>query len=181
MKVISIDELKNKLEALENGLKSKTACFTGHRPQKLPWGFNEADIRFIKMKKKTKKEILKAIKNGYKYFICGMALGFDMMCAEIIIEFQKKYNIELICAIPCENQSKFWNIQQKERYEKIKKQANHIRCIYKTYHKGCMQERNKFMIENSSLVIALFNGQSGGTERTLEFAKLKSLKIVIVN
>ena len=44
-------------------------------------------------------EIEKAITRGYNHFISGMAIGFDIMCAEIVLEFKKKYkNI-------------YWNVQ----------------------------------------------------------------------
>ena len=32
-------------------MKEKTCAFTGHRPQKLPFGFNEADERCTALKK----------------------------------------------------------------------------------------------------------------------------------
>lgn len=31
-----------------------TLCFTGHRSQKLPWGYNESDERCIDMRNRTK-------------------------------------------------------------------------------------------------------------------------------
>ena len=73
----TIKEIENEVEQLNRFWVS----FTGHRPQKLPWGFNENDERFIDMKNRTKVEIENAIIKGYHTFLCGMALGFDMMCA----------------------------------------------------------------------------------------------------
>ena len=96
---------KNSLNNVIN--KKVTACFTGHRPQKLPWKFNEQDERCIEMKKKLKNEIIKSIESGYTSFISGMALGFDIICAEIILELKEIYpNIRLICALPCKDQTK---------------------------------------------------------------------------
>lgn len=43
-----------------------------------------------------------------------------------------------------------------------------------------MLERNNYMLNNSSLVIALFNGKPGGTSYTLKKAKEKGLKIVVI-
>lgn len=155
--------------------------FTGHRPQKLPWGFNENDERFIDMKNRTRIEIENAIQKGYHTFLCGMALGFDMMCAELVLELKKKYpHIKLIGAIPCKNQSDRWNSIQKARYQKLLKQLDKIRCIYDTYIDGCMQERNQYMINNSSLVIALFNGKNGGTKTTIDYAKSLGKEVVII-
>ncbi len=162
--------------------KSNTCCFTGHRPQKLPWKFNENDLRCQQMKEKAKREILLAIESGKTHFISGMAIGFDMICAEIVLEYKKQYpSITLECAIPCKGQEKLWTSELQERYHKIVKQADKIRCIYNHYVDGCMQERNRYMINNSSLVIALFNGQAGGTKITIDYAKQQGLQIKIIN
>lgn len=141
-------------------------CFTGHRNQKLPWGFNENDRRFRLTRKETKSVIKNCIKDGKRYFITGMALGFDMMCAEIVLEFKKRYSdIFLECAIPCKGQEKLWDLEQQLRYKNILNKADKIRHIYNHYENGCMQERNRYMVNSSSLVIALFNGKEGGTKK----------------
>lgn len=91
--------MKDKLELakLEIGkiikdLNSSTACFTGHRSQKLPWRFNENDERCLVMRNTLTVEIEKAIQRGYKTFLCGMALGFDMICAETVLKLKEKYS-----------------------------------------------------------------------------------------
>ena len=97
-------------------MKSNTCCFTGHRPQKLPWGFNENSIDCIAMKEIAKIEIQNAIFNyGITHFISGMAIGFDMIAAELVLELKKDYPfITLECAIPCKEQDKLWRQEQKE-------------------------------------------------------------------
>ena len=162
--------------------KHEICCFTGHRPQSLPWGFNEQDERCLKMKQQLKVEIVKAIEGGFTTFISGMALGFDMICAETVLELKKSYpQIKLIGAIPCKTQDKLWREKDKRRYRELLKKLDGIRCIYDDYiGSECMLERNRFMINNSSLVIALYNGRNGGTQKTLEYAKKQNIKIVIL-
>jgi len=159
----------------------KALCFTGHRSQKLPWRFNEKDPRCIEMKNNTKTEIENAIKDGYIYFITGMALGFDMICAEIVLDLKKKYpEIQLICAIPCKNQDSPWSDEYKTRYRKLLKKADFIKYISDEYTKTCMLDRNDYMLKNSSRVIALFNGQQGGTKSTILKAEKMGLKTIII-
>ncbi len=55
-------------------VKSQTVCFTGHRSQKLPWRFNEEDVRCKAMKETLRHEIIGAVENGYKTFLCVMAM-----------------------------------------------------------------------------------------------------------
>ena len=67
-------------------MKTKKCAFTGHRPQSLPFGFNEADERCIALKQKLRDEIIRQIEeNGVTHFITGMAIGVDMFAAEIVL------------------------------------------------------------------------------------------------
>ena len=177
-----LTQAKKEIKDIIITLNSTTLCFTGHRSQKLPWGFNEKDKRCLKMKENLYLEIEKSILQGYKTFLCGMALGFDMICAEIVLQFKKKYkDIKLIGAVPCENQDCKWSFKERERYRNLLNQLDAVRCIYKEYNgTKCMLERNNFMVNNSSKIIALFDGISGGTKKTIDYAKKQGLEIVII-
>ena len=50
-----------------------TCCFTGHRPEKLPWGDDETDGRCAALKKKLQDAVEAAYDEGMRHFICGMA------------------------------------------------------------------------------------------------------------
>ena len=165
-----------------NLIKTETACFTGHRSQKLPWRFNEEDERCKVMKITLQAEIEKAIQKGYKTFLCGMALGFDTICAETVIDLKRQYeDIEIIGALPCKTQDIKWAFKDRVRYRDLLKQLDGIRCIYEEYIGAeCMLERNRFMVDNSSLMIALFNGLPGGTKSTIDHARRQGLEIVII-
>ena len=54
-------------------MKEKTCAFTGHRPQNLPFGSNEADERCIKLKTILREQIVALIEQeGMTHFIPGM-------------------------------------------------------------------------------------------------------------
>lgn len=73
-------------------MKTKKCAFTGHRPQSLPFGFNEADERCIALKQKLRDEIIRQIEeNGVTHFITGMAIGVDMFAAEIVLGLKSAY------------------------------------------------------------------------------------------
>ena len=95
-------------------MDNKKCAFTGHRPQHLPFGFNEADNRCNKLK-----QVLKYIieNKNVSYFISGMAIGADIYSAEIVLDLKEKYsNITLECVIPCETQSYKWPKNLKNQY-----------------------------------------------------------------
>ena len=62
-----------------------SVAFTGHRPQKLPFGFDEADPRCVDFKRRLCNSIEMMILEGYAHFISGGALGMDMYMPDISI------------------------------------------------------------------------------------------------
>lgn len=111
-----------------------------------------------------------------------MALGFDTICAETVLDLKKKYgNVKLIAALPCKTQDMKWSDKDRKRYKKLLKKSDGIRCIYDEYAgEECMIERNRYMVNNSSLIIALYNGISGGTKSTIEYAMNRGLDIILI-
>ena len=55
----------------------RCCAFTGHRPRKFPWGYNEADARCVALKQALATEIAKLVDAGYTDFLSGMAEGID--------------------------------------------------------------------------------------------------------
>lgn len=62
-----------------------TCCFTGHRPEKLPWGSDETDPRCAALKEKLRDAVEAAYGEGMRHFICGMARGCDLYFAEAVL------------------------------------------------------------------------------------------------
>lgn len=44
-----------------------------------------------------------------------------------------------------------------------------------------MNKRNKYMVENSSVIIACYNGKPSSTGNTIRFAKEKGCKVRIIS
>lgn len=160
----------------------QTCCFTGHRPKKLPFKSNETDERCIRLKEILRNEIKKLIaEKGVNKFISGMAIGTDIICTEIVLDMKKEYDIVLECAIPCRNQNEKWNKKQKERYSNLIHQADIVTCLQEDYTRGCMQKRNKYMVDNSQYVIAVWDGSKSGTFNTLKYARKLKRNIMVID
>lgn len=159
---------------------SNTVCFIGHRNQKLPWK-DKIDLRYALTRIAVQKEIEICISNGKTHFISGMTLGFDIMCSRIVLDLKEKYPfITLECALPYYDQDKYWSLGDKIIYKNILERADKVRCIYDHYTRGCMRERNRYMVNSSSMVIALFDNIAGGTEKTIAYAKKQGKYVVII-
>lgn len=161
----------------------KVCCFTGHRPQSLPFGFNEQDERCVKLKRLLREEIERQItEEGVTHFISGMAIGVDMYAAEIVLEVKAKYpQITLESAIPCETQAVKWSSMLRERYYLIASKCDKESMIQRHYTADCMHKRNRYMVDCSDTVIAVWDGRPGGTGKTVAYAESKGRTVVIIN
>ena len=66
-------------------------CFTGHRPEKLPWGADELDARCVRLKEELFCHVEGVYLAGCTHFICGMARGCDFYFAEAVLALRQKY------------------------------------------------------------------------------------------
>lgn len=149
-------------------------CFTGHRPDKMTQ--TEEEIRIL-----LEKAIDDAIKDGYITFITGMAMGVDVWAAEIVLDrMNRNSDIHLICALPHPNFEKRRTEYEIKRFNSIINSASLEKVINDHYFRGCYQVRNEWMVDHSSRVIAVFNGEKGGTLNTINYAKRKNVKIINV-
>ncbi len=148
----------------EAELRLHSCCFTGHRPEKL--GRSERDIS-----SDIDREIRDAITDGYTTYITGMSRGVDIWAAEIVLQLRSEgYHLKLICAIPHPGFEKRWSQAWQQRYRNICSQADLVRVISNGYHPGVYQRRNRWMVDHSARVIAVYTGQPGGTKNTIDYA-----------
>ena len=162
--------------------REHTCCFTGHRPEKLPWGHNEADERCLSLKKKLLDAVETAYEEGFRHFVCGMARGCDFYFAEIVLSLRETFpDITLEAAVPCAGQSASWALPHRERWAHILRQCDKKIVLQEYYTPDCMIRRNRYMVDRSSLVIAVYDGSNGGTRRTLEYALRQKVPFVDID
>jgi len=164
--------------------KQKTCCFSGHRPCKLSFGYNEEDLYCLRLQVSLINEVDKMQKNGVTTFLTGMAQGVDIIAAEIVLDIKRAYpddNIRLVSVVPYEGQANRWTMEYRERYFDILSKADEVITLQKRYTDTCMQERNRYMVNSSSHLIAVYNGTKGGTKYTVDYAIKKGLDVIIIN
>lgn len=156
-----------------------SCAFTGHRPSKLPWGDRESDLRCIALKARMRAAVESVIHEGMEHFICGMAEGCDLYFAETVLALKKYYpQITLEAAIPCPTQTDGWSEEQKARYRGILSRCDYETMVQQSYTRGCMQRRNRYMVDHASLLIAVSDGQHGGTRSTIEYAFRRGISVL---
>ena len=161
-------------------MRRKVCAFTGHRPQKFPWGYDEADTRCMELKKMLGEQIENLIFDGYTDFLSGMAEGVDTWAALAVLALREKNPaLKLHCILPCWEQADKWSASARECYRNILEQADSIVYVNRVYRKNCMLERNRFLVDHADLLLAVYNGeQRGGTAATVRYARKMGKKIV---
>lgn len=152
--------------------KNKSVCFSGHRT--IP------PLSQAELKKRLRHEITQAYSEGYRYFYCGMAMGFDLTAAEVAISLQSELTeLKLIAVIPFRRQTERWSYTMKRRYENILGNANDTVILSEHYYHGCLLRRNDYMVVHSSRLIAWYNGTpKGGTFYTCRMAEANGLTVI---
>jgi uncharacterized phage-like protein YoqJ len=144
--------------------EAATAAFTGHR-----WYDSSRKQCVIE---KLEGCVREAYKNGITNFISGMAIGFDLLAAELVLSLKQECPaITLTAALPFGEQASRFNERNKSRYYKCLSQADDIVILSNDYTTKCYLERDRFMVEHSSLLIACYDGRNkGGTFWTVNYA-----------
>ena len=160
--------------ASELELRLHRACFTGHRPEKLT-------LSEYEVKEGLEGQILRAISEGYTTFITGMAKGVDLWAGQIVADLRDGgYGINLIAASPYEGFGKGWSPEWHSLYQEIIQRADLVKYVCSGYNKSCFMTRNKWMVDHSNLVIAVFNGEKGGTKNTIDYARKQGIEVRLI-
>ena len=159
----------------ESELRLHRCCFTGHRSEKL----RQTEEQVIAA---LEESIRAAIADGYTTFISGMARGVDIWATKIVLQLRdSRMPITLICASPYDGFETKWKEEWQNRYKTVMDQADLVRFICKGYSRRYFQVRNEWMVDHSSRVIAVYNGEPRGTQNTIEYARQKEIPTFLID
>ena len=163
---------------------NKISCaFTGHRPSKFPWKNNEGDARCVALKTVLAEQITALVEIGVRDFCSGMAEGTDCYCSQIVLTLREKNpTLKLHCILPCREQADKWAASSRDLYRSILEQADSIIYVSRAYHKNCMVDRNHFLIDHASTVLAVYNGvRRSGTGATVRYARKLGRELMVID
>ena len=127
--------------------RETTCCFTGHRPEKLPWREDEGDPRCLE---------LKALR-------------------------ERRPGVTVEAVIPCEEQAARWRERDRERWFSLVERCDNETMLQHHYDRGCMLRRNRYLVDHSAMLIAVYDGMLGGTMYTISYAMKRGLDVVTLD
>lgn len=147
---------------------------TGHRPQFLSpdsqaWAERELERVAVKLRDQ----------HGMQVGISGMALGADTWWGYATLYAWQ----ELWAFIPFPQQSDRWAPADVVRWQELRERATHEMLIAGEYSVGALHARNDAMLENSDLVVAVWDPSktTGGTASAVQKAQQRGLPILHVD
>ena len=150
--------------------REHTVCFTGHRAL-------SREDEALTHQLSSLLELL--YQQGYRDFLCGGALGFDLLAAEYVIRLRDKHpDVRLIFCLPCADQSSRWKRADCSRYERLLYLSDETRVLSPRYYDGCMQVRNSYMVDRSYLCVAYMARLHGGTLSTVRYALSQDVPVI---
>ena len=158
-------------ESQLRGRKDLSVCFTGHR-------YIPSDER-DRIAERLDQILESLYQRGFRDFISGAAIGFDVLAAERVIELKARHpDAQLHLAIPCSTQYERWTEDDCERYERMLYNADSTHVLSKQYYVGCMQVRNRYMVNHSAFCLCYLTHHKGGTMSTVAYAMQQACPVL---
>ena len=165
-------------------MRNYNSCsFTGHRPSKFPWRYDETDSRCVALKSALTEQIRRLADAGVTQFLSGMAEGTDSWSALSVLALREKNPaLKLHCILPCRGQADKWSTPSRNLYHSILERADSVVLVSREYHANCMLDRNRFLVEHASILLAVYNGEKrSGTAATMRYAHRMGREIIMID
>ena len=147
-------------------------AFAGHRPEKLPWGTDEADPRCIALKTQIARAVEEAADRGVTAFLCGMTRGCDFYFAEAVLTLVKsRPELRLEAYLPCPSQPERWPEPDQHRQKELLMECAAVYMVEPAYSDGCMLRRNRAMVDRCAELLTVWDGTEGGTAAAIRYAR----------
>ena len=116
------------------------------------------------------------------YFLLFCLSHKALLHGECVLRLRQMHpDVTVEAAIPCPSQAEGWPAEQRLRWQRLVAACDYETMVQQQYSPGCMQRRNRYMVDHAQRLIAVFDGQEGGTRRTVEYAMRRGLEIVYVD
>lgn len=154
-------------------MREKTACYVGHGSIYL-----EMEDQLME---RTDAVVRNLISKGYTEFVSGGSPGFGLLASRVVARLKKDYpQIKLHLVLPYKSQTKGWNWHDVVAFRDIFDAADSVKYIAGRYRRGCMQKRNRRIVDMSSVCVCYMTHSSSETASTVSYASSKGLQIINV-
>lgn len=141
-------------------MTEKICALTGHR--ELPENF-DCNALYDALEE--------LVKEGYTYFCCGMACGFDLTALECLVDLKQRYHVRIEACIPYEGYEHGMSAQCRKKYGALLTWCECKTVLYPAFFNGCFLARDRYMVDKADLLLAYCKKPTGGAAYTVRYAK----------
>ena len=110
--------------------------------------------------------------DGGRIFRVGMAEGFDLSAAEVVLELKARCRDVVIEAIvPWPQFASRFGVKDRRRFEAVLRVADVVRYADSGYHPAVFRYRNNMLVAGADVIVAWWSGEPSGTEYTVRQAR----------
>ena len=170
------------MDTIESIDPARAVCFSGHRPARLPGKGDPNTPEARTLAAALRQEIEGAIRRGKTVYLHGAMAGWDVFCAEQIIALKEQYPyIRLFTVAPYAvhffTHERCWTPEWIERAKTVCRLSDYGISLAENYRQGIYYERNRALVDHSSELICYWDGGSGGTAYSVEYAHTKGIPV----
>ncbi|KKK37639.1 hypothetical protein WQ57_12970 [Mesobacillus campisalis] len=157
----------------------KVAVITGYKAYELGiFKQNHPAVKYIKTA--IMKELAALAEEGLEWVLISGQPGVELWAAEVVFALQEYLpDLKLSVITPFLNQEEKWNESNREWYESVLIQADHVDSVSRRPYEKPWQLRaaNQFFIEKSNVLILFYDQEREGSPRYIfEAAKQRQEK-----
>ena len=145
----------------------KSCCITGHR---------QTGISHTAVCSAIRELTLAAIADGANHFYMGCSWGVDLIAGQVWSDMLLDWTAVKPCA---DHGVSVWSEVMMEYRDRIISNAQEIETLRERYEPGCLNDRNKWMVDHSEIVMGIFDGRRrGGTKHCLSYARRQGKRVI---
>ena len=148
----------------------------GQHPLRFPWGFDEEDDRYRKLKIELSQQIMVLRQSGVSQFLTACDCGVGLYAAEIINGLRTTdHDLMLLCYTPHEEQATKWAPFLRERYFTMLEQCTLISAVCEVGAPDAQLQSYKKIIDLADVVLGVYDvdisAAASAEDRALAYVK----------
>lgn len=157
-----------------HGMSGEVIAYAGHRPDKLG-GWSPMHPVVSRVKSAIRGSLLDLAPS---MVISGMALGVDQWVAWESVNL----GVPFTAALPCDGMDEVWPERARAEFRRLLALAACVHVVSSgPYRPWKMQRRNEYLVNQSSLLVVVWDGSAGGTANCVEYASAVNRNILRLN
>lgn len=149
-----------------------TCAFSGHRT--LGGAESEACLRA-----EIRRAVGEVQARGYTRFLCGMAMGFDVLAGEVVLELRRAHpELQLVAVVPFEGQEGRFPLSWRLRYRALLAGADDVVVLGGDFSRSAYLLRNRYLARHASAMIAYCRHGRSGTAQAVRLALEGGLEVL---